>query len=118
MKLNTSILMLSLPAALLCFTSNVMANQSSPATKAPTEASATATNAKSNSEIGKMVSEKLKADKRLENAKIEADVSDQGAVLLRGTVTSKQQSELASQLAATVSGVGKITNELQVPRGE
>ena len=118
MKLNTSILVLSLPAALLCFSGNALANQESPAAKAPAEVSATATNAKSNTEIGKMVSEKLKADKRLENAQIEAVAGDKGDVVLRGTVTSQQQSELASQLAATVSGVGKITNELQVPRGE
>lgn len=116
MKLD--ILKLSIPAALLCFAGTAFATSDGNSAAAQAHTSAMTAKSQANDKLGDMVKQKLNSDKRLQSAKIETAITSQGAVLLRGTVRNKQQSQLAEQLAATVSGVNKVQNELKVPRGE
>ena len=110
MKLTS--LKLAVPAMLLFVAGASFAD---PATSPGAKASSAVTTATAENILGHKVQEKLKADKRLEGADIEADVTDQGSVLLRGTTRNMEQSQIAEELAMSVAGVSKIKNELQIP---
>ena len=116
MKLN--ILKMSLPAVLLCFAGPSLADPATSTMASMSKPGATTAMAKVSNELGQKVQAKLMADKRLQTARIETDVTAQGSVLLRGTVDNMQQSQIAEQLASTVTGVNKVRNELTVPKGE
>lgn len=105
------ILKLTIPTILLCFAGSSFADT------APASASAKA-NPAITTDLSQQVQAKLKSDKRLDDASIQTDVAADGSILLRGTVDNMEQSQIAEQLASTVTGVGKVKNELQVPRGE
>lgn len=116
MKLQ-NILKFTVPAVLLSFAGSALADDSMPATAKATDTQMAA-QAKTDTSIGAQVQQKLQGDQRLKDADIEADVSGDGAVLIRGTVSNMEQSQIAEQLASSVAGVSHVKNELQVPRGE
>lgn len=83
-------------------------DKSQPATDAKSQS---ATKADEHTLKTKVV-DKLKSDQRLAKADIQPQVDNQGNVTLKGTVKSKEQSKLAEQLVADITGVREIHNDL------
>ncbi|HKI74551.1 MAG TPA: BON domain-containing protein [Pseudomonadales bacterium] len=113
MKLH-HILKFTVPTLLLSFAGTSLADQG---TKPAAADSHMAKTAKTDTTVNAQVQKKLH-DPRLKNANIETDVTDNGSVLIRGTVSNAEQSRIAEQLASSVAGVTHVKNELRVPRGE
>lgn len=121
--LKLSILKFSLPALLLCFAGSALANpvgsmSSSSEAGVPATMGSRTMHSSASTALGQKVQTKLDSDTRLQNAMIQAQVTRTGTVLLKGIVGSKQQSQIAEQVASNVSGVSQVRNELRVPKGE
>ena len=65
--------------------------------------------------LSSMVQQKINSDERLKDAHIQTAVNSEGSVVLRGTVATNEERKLAEELVASVSGVARVENELQVP---
>jgi len=66
-------------------------------------------------ELTVTVMDRLNADESLGNSDIQAVISDEGEVHLKGRVENDDQRQRAEEIVSAIAGVSEVLNELQVP---